>query len=225
MTDNNALEESAIILFTRTPVAGEVKTRLSPCLSSAERAQLQAAFIKDIVNVSLSSGFKLYVYHAPTKDISLLTECLPNGLQTAPQTGESMGERMFNAFSEVLKKHTKCILVGSDIPRLKTEFITAAFAKLSDHDMVIGPADDGGYYLLGLKKAERALFSLECYGSDNVLHLTLEAAKSLGLSSAAMETCSDVDVEEDLRKLADDIKKGLVCAPETSKFLKSSGWI
>ena len=52
MTDNNALEESAIILFTRTPVAGEVKTRLSPCLSSAERAQLQAAFIKDIVNVS-----------------------------------------------------------------------------------------------------------------------------------------------------------------------------
>lgn len=225
MADNTAMEDSAIILFTRTPVAAEVKTRLSPCLSPSERANLQAAFIKDIVNVVLASGFKLYVYHAPAKDITPLEECLPQGLPLTPQTGACMGERMFYAFSEVLKAHGKCILIGSDIPRLKTEFIAAAFAKLSNHDMVIGPSDDGGYYLLGLKRAEMALFSLEHYGTGNVLNLTLAAAESLGLEVAEIETCSDVDVEDDLRKLADDIKKGLVNAPETSKFLKSSGWI
>src|SRR5690606_37115102 len=94
------------------------------------------------------------------------------------QKGNDLGERMLNAFSQNLRNYDKVIIIGSDIYELKTEHIEQAFHKLNNHDVVIGPAKDGGYYLLGLKSLKPEIFKNKNWGTSSVLKNTIQDLKN-----------------------------------------------
>jgi rSAM/selenodomain-associated transferase 1 len=123
------------------------------------------------------------------------------GPRTFPQSGGDIGERMYNALGKVLGEgYVKAVLVGVDIPGLSTSTVLRAFELLADSDMVFGPARDGGYYLVGLKKPAREIFQGIPWSTARTLGETLRKAYSLGYRTAFTETLSDIDTVEDLKR-------------------------
>ena len=143
----------ALICFTRPPAPGRTKTRLMPLLSGDACAALHTAFLRDIAAVCGRVDADLYVAYAPEGDWGILRELFPAALDLFPQDGEGLGERMHRALSRVLALgYDACVLIGSDLPELTEGHLAAAFAALEEADASLGPTEDGGYYLVGLKK-------------------------------------------------------------------------
>lgn len=210
----------AIVVFTRVPVPGKVKTRLQNCLSSEQCALIQTAFLKDILTECKNTGRDVIVFHTEEDDLSPLISCL-SGESLVPQRGDGLGERMYNAIKYTLRKFNSCILIGSDIPGIRSDAMVHAFEVLEKCDLVLGPSTDGGYYLVGMKKPLGEIFSLSCYSDENVLSNTLSRADSVGISHKLLEYCSDVDTESDLLSLAEDIAANKIQCQETEKVLFS----
>ena len=117
------------------------------------------------------------------------------------QEGRDLGQCMLNAFYDAFEAgHEKMVLVGSDIPDISKSIIEEAFKKLDDADVVVGPAEDGGYYLLGLKDAHASLFEGKTYSHDKVLEELLEEAEDAELKVARLKTLFDIDNKEDMVK-------------------------
>lgn len=212
----------AIVVFTRIPVPGKVKTRLQNCLSSEQCALIQTSFLKDVLTKCKNTGRDVIVFHTEEEDLSPLISCL-SGESLVPQRGDGLGERMYNAIKYTLRKFNSCLLIGSDIPGMRSDTMAHAFEVLEKCDLVLGPSTDGGYYLVGMKKPLGEVFSLSCYGDENVLKSTLSCADSAGISYKLLEYCSDVDTESDLLSLAEDITANKIQCPETEKVLFSLG--
>ncbi|HWI54541.1 MAG TPA: TIGR04282 family arsenosugar biosynthesis glycosyltransferase, partial [Desulfobacteria bacterium] len=119
-----------------------------------------------------------------------------------PQKGNNLGERMANAVQHVLARgHNGCIVIGADIPTLQPDHIESAVSALGQNDLVLGPAEDGGYYLVALKRALTSLFAEICWGTDIVLAQTLERAEQIGLSVYQLPRLNDIDLFSDLEEL------------------------
>jgi len=118
------------------------------------------------------------------------------------QHGNSLGERMNNAFNNVFeKKYSKAIIIGTDCPALTEKVINDAFEKLNNYDVVIGPANDGGYYLLGMKKLHQQLFKNINWSTETVFDATINICNNLNLSYCLLPVLNDVDEEKDLQHL------------------------
>ncbi len=143
------------------------------------------------------------LYHGGTE--SLMRRWLGPNYSYKVQEGGDLGDRMFYAFEEELRICAqRVVLIGTDIPRLSASVLERAFQELLSHDLVLGPAADGGYYLIGLnRRPHRALFTGIPWGSREVLKSTLNIAKKLGLSVALLETLRDVDEPKDLKALSE----------------------
>lgn len=124
------------------------------------------------------------------------------GVQYYSQVGDDLGQRMNFAVQEALRSHVAVLLIGSDCPFLDPAYLNRAAACLSKRDAVIGPATDGGYVLLGLRKLSLALFENVPWGSDRVCAVTEQRLKSLGWSYSVLEALADIDRPEDLSLLA-----------------------
>ncbi len=120
-----------------------------------------------------------------------------NDFQKCVQTGDDLGERMKNAFAEVLKTQQKAVIIGSDCAELNAEIINDAFAKLDSHDFVVGPAQDGGYYLLGMRTFQPSVFDNIEWSSDSVFAATISAIQTLNKSVALLPILNDLDNEAD----------------------------
>ena len=191
-----------LILFTRYPVAGQVKTRLIPTLGAAGAAKLQevmtghavlqarccAARLRAEVEVRFSGCGK-----------ALAKKWLGAGLRYASQAGGDLGWRISEAFADAFRRGAgQVVVVGCDCPRLNAQLMSDAFAALSDNDLVLGPAADGGYYLIALKKEAPFLFSGVDWGSGTVCETTRTRAAANGLRTIELEKLSDVDRPEDM---------------------------
>lgn len=117
------------------------------------------------------------------------------------QSGQDLGQRMFQALASALKNHPAAILAGGDIPQLSPEILTEGIQQLQGHDLVIGPASDGGYYLIGMKRPEPRLFEGIAWSTDSVCRQTLAKARALRLSAHILPTLHDVDEAEDWEKV------------------------
>jgi rSAM/selenodomain-associated transferase 1 len=126
---------------------------------------------------------------------------LPAGVEVRIQRGEDLGARLVAAFDELLRVSDRAVVMGSDCPDLDPETIRMAFAALDDHALVLGPARDGGYYLIGLKAPAPALFEGIAWGTERVLAETLERARRLGLATRSLEVLADLDTPDDLVRL------------------------
>lgn len=211
----------ALICFTRAPVPGRTKTRLMPLLSAEECAALHTAFLRDIAGVCGRVDADLYVAYAPEGGWGALREIFPAALGFFPQEGDGLGERMHRALSRVLALgYGAGVLIGSDLPELTEAHLAAAFAALEEADASLGPTEDGGYYLVGLKKPCPALFAGQAYGHGSVYRNALAAIRGAGLRFLPAPPCRDVDVPEDLRRLPGTVAPG----SHTARFLKTLRW-
>ena len=208
------MSDRALIVFARSPVAGRVKSRLTQLLSPQEAADLYRAFLMDSLAqyASLDVDVRLYMADGGDPGVHLY------GAQLKQQYGNGLGERMQHAFRETAAEgYEQMVIIGTDHPTLPTEFILEAYEALSDVPAVcVGPALDGGYYLLGMAPLICGLFDGIVYGKPNVLRLTLVRAHESGASVTRLPVWYDVDTPEDLRRL---VSKKTVLPPATMKIM------
>ena len=189
------MNEEALILFVKNPAFGKVKTRLAATVGAPMALRIYQALLLRLRQTAEKLPFRRYAFFSDENWTP--REWPEETYQRRIQIGEDIGIRMHNAFAEVLSENRRAILVGSDIPGLTTTIIKTAFKELKEKDLVLGPARDGGYYLIGLKAPCAGLFEGISWSTKKVLEQTLQKAKQLGLSYALLPTLSDVDYEED----------------------------
>lgn len=197
--NNKDPHRRAVILFTRIPVPGKTKTRMMPYLGPEECAELQKNFLRDISRQLRRTGADLFVCYTGGNSIGTLRKICGRNAVYIEQHGEGLGERMKNAFADVLKRgYESCVLTGSDIPELSTDDVNEALGLLEHEDIVIGPSEDGGYYLIGMSRLHPALFENKTYGHASVLEDLEETIRQDGLSSCRIRKLPDMDNREDL---------------------------
>jgi len=190
-----------LILFTRFPVPGLAKTRLIPELGLAGATGLQRRLtlrtVRAARTVAEQQGIQLQIWFAGG-DQAAMSHWLGDALYREQGQGD-LGERMGRAVETSFKEGASAIvLIGSDCPELTSELLGRAFESLSEHPVVLGPAADGGYYLLGLKKSLPELFTGIAWGTNQVLSKSLEVLRRANLVPALLPTLSDIDRPEDL---------------------------
>lgn len=216
LNDNQSLaQQSVIVLFTRYPQAGKVKTRLIKHLGPQGAADLHSLMTKQVISQlrpALAAGsvrsVQLQVYYCGGSKQKIKTWLGKNSkdIQLARQQGNDLGDRMQDAFEQTWQQGAeKVLLIGSDCPGINPSIITSGLEYLQQHDVVLGPASDGGYYLIGLparlkkeKQNYADLFQNIDWGTDQVLAQTLTQAHKNNLSFALLPELHDIDRPEDL---------------------------
>ena len=203
-----ALMSERLIIFTRFPQPGKTKTRLIPILGKQGAADLQRQMTEHIISTvgvaSKRAGLTVGVCYEGGNAGSM-REWLGPQFIYRPQGSGNLGQRINKAFKEAFEAEIEAVvIVGSDIPEISADIIQRAFRALRNNDLVLGPAHDGGYYLIGVQRAAafRAnplLFRRIKWGSDEVLAQTLDTAGALGLSFVLLEFLADIDRPEDLQ--------------------------
>ena len=195
---------AAIAVLARVPSSGG-KTRLAPHLPAHRLAALRTALLADTLQTV--AGLEevvptvCFTPDGAAEDIAALTD---SSFAAMPQRGGDLGERMCTAFHHLLveRGHDAVVLVGTDMPFLTADHITDALATLrTSGGVVLGPADDGGYYLIGMTSVHAALFDGIEWGGPSVLTDTLRAADRLGIEARLIRSGYDIDTIEDLRRL------------------------
>jgi uncharacterized protein len=191
-----------IAIFARAPVPGEAKTRLIPALGAAGAAALQRQLIERTLQTACAVPAAHVTLWAAgdAKHPSLAEVASRFGVDIAVQVGADLGARMHRAF---VATGAPLVLIGTDCPQLAPGDLTAAAAALGDHDVVIQPATDGGYVLIGLARPQPALFESIDWGGPQVLRQTQGRIAALGLHCAMRPTLDDLDNAADLKRAID----------------------
>jgi glycosyltransferase A (GT-A) superfamily protein (DUF2064 family) len=267
MTQHSALstQNSYLIVFAREPIPGRTKTRLCPPLDGATAAALYACFLRDTLDLARRvAPSRALVAHTPESDPGFFARLAPD-LAARPQRGAGLGERMDNAFAEMLApttddrppttedrglkiedsnvtadetlssilyppsarpssvvgRQSSVVVIGSDSPNLPAAYIGSAFDQLDQGaDLVLGPADDGGYYLIGLRARQPRLLREAPMSTPTLLADTLAIAAELGLRAELLPVWYDVDTAAELKRLAGDLRDAPAdVAPHTRAFI------
>ncbi len=202
-----ATSTNMILHFTRYPHPGKCKTRLLPALSAEKAAEIHRQLVdhSDKTITSYLTRFSDTTYHIHYTGASLkeMNQWLGDR-QFTKQLGEDLGQRMANALRTAMTSCDKCVLMGSDCPDITEELLQNAFTALQKSDIVLGPACDGGYYLIGINKTLspknlKQLFTAIPWGGEMVLAKTLERIQELQLSFQLLEKLHDIDTPDDLQ--------------------------
>jgi hypothetical protein len=191
--------EEALVIVAKYPEVGSVKTRLAQHIGQELASQLYLGFIRDL-EAKFSQGRRL-LFWAYTPAGSNFPGLVNSGSQCFPQEGEYLGARLHNIFRRLFRQgYQRVAIMSSDSPQMLREWIDEAFARLLEIDVVLAPADDGGYNLVGLR-ADHDLFTGITMSTPRVLADTIERARMLNLSVHLLPASFDVDAIEDLEKL------------------------
>lgn len=196
--------DGKLILFAKAPEAGNVKTRLIPSLGKQGAAELQRRMAHHIID---------QVFKAPFAHIEL--QCYPDSrhpffvdllndycIELKPQQGSDLGQKMAHAFQQALTHHKYAVIIGTDAPGISNQYLEQAFIKLqSGIDVVLGPAEDGGYVLIGLSRFEADIFNGIEWSTASVLEQTRQRIMQANISCHELATLWDVDVAQDLNRL------------------------
>jgi uncharacterized protein len=208
-----------------------VKTRLIGALAAREAAELHSAFVRDLAERLRGAQFETRVAWALDPDDTVPDGPVPGaslGLPGTRQEGADLGERLHRALAAAAAGGGAVAAVGSDHPDLPVQRIEDAFTRIeSGAAAVLGPATDGGYYLIALAPAavHPRLFSGIAWSTREVLSSTLERCRELGLDARLLPPESDVDTPDDLRRLAASLIAGDRGCPRTRALLASWGWL
>jgi rSAM/selenodomain-associated transferase 1 len=189
-----------LIQFARAPVVGQVKTRMMPDLTPQQACELHCELVLWTSATLAESGLgEIQLSVAGAAAHPLFDRCLALGVnEISPQRGADLGERMYRAIHAGLQRYTNVILVGSDCPAIEGAYLAQALRALDRAPLVLGPARDGGYVLIGAREIHRGLFEGIPWGTEQVYSKTIEAIGNLGLNWAALTVLADVDRPEDL---------------------------
>jgi hypothetical protein len=184
-----------LLVFARTPVPGRVKTRLLSHFSSEQACRLHVAMIEDTADLAFP-GRRVILF---SEEIPALA--LPAGIEAGQQGPGDLGARLVVAIQDGLASAPKVVVLGSDTPHLPPARLEQALAALDRADLVLGPADDGGYYLIGVRRFSPAILQGVEWGSPRVLEQTRRAAERAGFSVGLLEPFFDLDEWTDLERL------------------------
>jgi rSAM/selenodomain-associated transferase 1 len=223
----------ALAVMTKVPQAGQVKTRLVPPLAPDEAAELNKAFLRDtaaaISNAASSEDACGIAVYTPIGAELVYVDILPADFVLLPQRGESFGERLYFATVDLFKCGFESVcLIDSDSPTVPPENFARAVELLQrpGERIVLGPSDDGGYYLIGLKKPHREVFERIDWSTERVLDQTVRRAAESGLEVELLPPGYDIDDAAALRRLCDELLGQNTCrsvAPNTRNFLAALG--
>ena len=188
--------KDAVIIFVRNPELGKVKTRLAAIVGDDEALDIYSFLLNHTMQeAGKVDADKFVFYH---QQITVDDIWNGDGFYKNLQTGESLGDKMKAAFAEIFKLgYKKIMVIGSDCLQLKSAIINAGFSLLDEHDTVIGPATDGGYYLLGMKKNYEFLFDNKTWSTESVFDESMKDMQQHHLSTGLLPVLTDVDTEAD----------------------------
>ena len=203
--------QCALAVMTKVPRAGYVKTRLVPPLTPEEAAELNVCFLRDTAEaiqqacVSNAAGVAVYT---PVGFEAAYDNILPSEFQLLPQRGDGFGERLAFAAEDLFRCGFGSVcLIDSDSPTVRSDVYVQAIALLAqpNDSVVLGPSDDGGYYLIGLKKFHRSLFERIDWSTERVLKQTRNRAEELSLEISLLPNGYDVDDRASLNRLCEEL--------------------
>ncbi|MBV2121635.1 MAG: TIGR04282 family arsenosugar biosynthesis glycosyltransferase [Candidatus Thiodiazotropha sp. (ex Ctena orbiculata)] len=193
----------AVLIFTKLPEAGKVKTRLIPALGAEGAANLYRRLLdRQLAWLTAETEYSIQLWLTPSTDHPMTRQWQSKpALSLFLQQGEDLGERMMHAARSALQRYQQVVLVGVDCPALTSAHLQQAFVWLESYDGVLGPAQDGGYVLLGLKSTPLSLFRGHHWGEAEVAETTREAMRQLGWKWRELPLLQDLDRPEDLVQL------------------------
>jgi rSAM/selenodomain-associated transferase 1 len=194
---NPTLDKPAVLIFAKAPIPGFCKTRMQPAVTPEQCAVLQDALLKDlmVLKKEIEPDVHVWVAYTPTENEAYFRAFSSRVFE---QKGKDLGERMRNGLVRLFNKSYQSVtVIGTDTP-LHKEDIHLAFAQLKEYPVVIGPAHDGGYYLLGLTQDVPELFSDISWGTCYVFNETMRRVKNLGLQAGLLDRKRDIDDPYDL---------------------------
>ena len=222
------LPQRAIVVMGKAPVPGTVKTRLVPPLDTEQAAQLYGAFLQDtLLTARAVPNAAVYLSHPPADDPSTLRKLVPVGVCCIEDMKTDLGDSMDHAFRHCFERDAaSVVLIGSDLPTLPADHIELAFDHLEQavSDVVLGPAVDGGYYLIGLRAAQRILFTNMVWSTSRVLEQTLVRARRAGLRTVLLKPWRDVDLPSDLEALRRELAHDSTLAAPTTRQVLTTIW-
>lgn len=215
--------DAALIVFARVPGEGSLKTRLASLLDEGQRTILYRAFLRDTILQTRRAGVPVRWYLHPGVE-GFDEEVHPGSIH--PQAGNTLGERMQQAFEETRETGARRVaILGTDAPSLPPQVLLEAYERLVEpRSAVLGPAEDGGYYLLGLNALDTGFLSQMEYSRPDVLRKTERALLSQTASVSRLRTWYDVDMPEDLKRLRGEVVLHPERAPNTARLLLDPEW-
>ena len=190
--------ERSLLVFAKAPYPGRVKTRLAPALGEEKAAALYRRMGKTIIEAVLTGDFRTTVVYDPPGEVRAMRDWLGESVPLTPQSGGDLGTRMSTAISQALETAQRVCLIGTDTPEVDSAVVIEAFDALDSADLVLGPARDGGYYLVGMSEPRPEIFDGIAWSTDGVYRDTLARADESALRVAELETLTDVDEPADI---------------------------
>ncbi len=211
----------AVVVMAKAPREGFVKTRLTGAYPASEVVRLSECMLRDTLTLVQTLPRVHVAVMCPAEDVAEIQGFLPAGVQVVGQRGDGLAAALASVFERFLPEFRRVVAVDSDSPHLPPARLQSAFELLETHEVVVGPTEDGGYYLVGASATHPHLFELAPLGTGNARDALLENARRLGLSVALTEAFYDVDLPADLRRLAAELRIEPARAPRTAALLAS----
>src|SRR5262249_52335169 len=208
-----------VAIMAKAPRTGHVKTRLSPVFSADAIIELYRALVEDTIGLATRIRASTAVV-CPAADAEEIARWLQNDVRIVPQRGRGLADGLTSCFDLLCDPTARRVIAfNSDTPHLEPHVLESAFAALADHDVVIGPCDDGGYYLVGVTHPHPGLFDPIAMGTGSAFDALVARTRRLGLSAAVMSEQYDIDLPHDLRRLARELADDPDRAPRTAAVL------
>lgn len=224
-SSSEAVDRSAsdrvLVIMAKAPRPGAVKTRLAPSLSPAAITSLYCCLLQDTLALARSLQDVEVAIMCPDSDVNELVQLVGRDVNVVPQKGQGLAAGLTSVFTHFADHHQRRIVAfNSDSPHLPPSVLEQAFETLAAHDVVLGPTHDGGYYLVGAKVSHPALFAHDGMGTGSALERLLSRARALELSVGFAVPFYDIDVADDLARLAAELRLSPARAPRTAAWLR-----
>ena len=210
-----------LVIMAKAPRPGAVKTRLAPRLTPEAITAFYCCLLEDTLALARSLSGAEVAIMCPASDVSELARLAGNETSVVAQKGEGLAAGLTSVFAHFAEgRGQRTIAFNSDSPHLPRSVLEEAFVKLAVNDVVVGPTHDGGYYLVGAKGSHPTLFANDGMGTCSALERLISRARSLKLSVGFAEPFYDIDVADDVTRLAEELRLAPSRAPRTAQWLK-----
>jgi rSAM/selenodomain-associated transferase 1 len=197
------MKKEVVLVFQKNAILGKVKTRLASGMGEARALEIYRHLVQSTYSVLEDVAVPVWTY---------FSDFIPETVNTPTaksfvQEGQDLGERMAHAFARSFESGMeKVVLIGTDCPTLQSHHLHEAFEALTHSDLVLGPATDGGYYLIGMKRRADYLFEGITWSTSQVLSETLNVASQNGLTTTLLQELNDIDTQEDWERYTSQIE-------------------
>jgi uncharacterized protein len=217
---DSSARNRVLVVMAKAPRPGAVKTRLAPSLPPEAVSSFYRCLLDDTMVLARSLSDADVAIMCPESDVDELKRLVGSDVDVLAQTGDGLAAGLTSVFAHFAEGHRRVIAFNSDSPHLPRSVLEAAFEVLAAHDLVVGPTHDGGYYLVGAKTSYPTLFANDGMGTNSALQRLLSRARSLQLSVGFANAFYDIDVADDLTRLATELHLAPERAPRTARWLQ-----